>query len=262
MGVGWHSILNNQESLAEAVFASCGKKYKSISSKVRTAIIRSVIFILLTKTLVAFAIEGTYDKYTYGKVIWSSLLLNIFIPPTLMVILGLTIKTPDKKNSERIFSRIKTILFDSEPTIGTHVNMRGKENKSAPILDFIFGILWFAAFFLSFGLVIFILSKLQFNIASQAVFIFFLAIVSFLGYRINSTAKIYTVEDKQGLLSPIINFFFIPIAQVGRYLTESISQINIFLFLFDFLIESPFKGLFGFFDQWFYYLHTKREYLE
>ena len=40
------------------------------------------------------------------------------------------------------------------------------------------------------------------------------------------------------------------------YLTEGISQINILLFLFDFIIETPFKGLFAFFDQWFVYLHN------
>jgi hypothetical protein len=53
-----------------------------------------------------------------------------------------------------------------------------------------------------------------------------------------------------------------PIAQVGRYLTEGISQINIFVFVLDFIIETPFKGLFSFAEQWFFFLHSKRENLE
>jgi len=49
------------------------------------------------------------------------------------------------------------------------------------------------------------------------------------------------------------------LARVGQKLTEGISQINIFLFILDYVIETPFKSLFSFFDQWFFYLHSKRE---
>jgi len=135
-------------------------------------------------------------------------------------------------------------------------------DKTRPFIDYVFGFLWFAAFFLSFGVCIFLLTKLHFNIVSQGVFLFFLAIVCFLFYRINRTAHTYTLETKQGLITPVIDFFLMPIVQVGRYLTDGISQINIILFVLDFIIETPFKGMFAFFEQWFLFLNTKREYLE
>ena len=53
-----------------------------------------------------------------------------------------------------------------------------------------------------------------------------------------------------------------PFIQVGRRLTTAISQINIVLFIFDFIIEAPFKGIFAFFEQWFLFLRTQREKLE
>jgi hypothetical protein len=45
-------------------------------------------------------------------------------------------------------------------------------------------------------------------------------------------------------------------------LTDGISQINIFIFIFDFLIEAPFKSIFVFLEQLFGYVHAKREDLE
>jgi hypothetical protein len=75
-------------------------------------------------------------------------------------------------------------------------------------------------------------------------------------------SKVYTVDERQGILSPVVDFTFMPIIRVGQHLTEGISQINIILFIFDFLIETPFKGLFSFFEQWFFFLHAKREELE
>lgn len=125
-----------------------------------------------------------------------------------------------------------------------------------------FTALWFLAFLSSFGLLVFFLNKINMNIVSQVIFIFFLTIVSFLSYRISLTSKEYSVEKKPGAISPLTDFFFMPVIRVGRNLTEGISQVNVLLFIFDFIIETPFKGLFAFFEQWFFFLHAKREELE
>ncbi len=69
-------------------------------------------------------------------------------------------------------------------------------------------------------------------------------------------------EKKENLGSLLFDFFFMPLIQVGRRLTLGITQINIFLFIFDFIIETPFKGIFAFFEQWFLFLRTQREKLD
>lgn len=252
-------LLSNEEELKNQIITVCQQKYNTIVAKVRRAVIRSVIFILLSKVFFAFTIEGTYEKYMYGKVLWGSIALNIIIPTFLMVATGLFIKTPRKDNTERIVGRIKSILFDPTPQIGRPLSLRLNPPQKKPFLQNVFNIFWVATYIVSFGLVVFVLTKLHFNFVSQGIFLFFLAIVSFLSFRINQTAHLYTVEDRPGLLTPIIDFFFMPIARVGRHLTEGISQINIFLFILDFIIETPFKGIVAFFEQLFFFLHSKRE---
>lgn len=254
-------IAQNSEELKRAVIEACEARYSGIQAKVQRAIVRSVLFILLTKVIFAFAVEGTIENIFYGRILWAAMTVNVLVPPFLMVLVGFFIKTPGKYNSQRIYQYIQTILFDEKPRLGGPLVIRKKPEKKTA-LSIIFTLLWFLAFFLSFGLVMFVLSKLNFHIVSQFIFLFFLAIVSFLTYRIGRTARTYTVEERQGALTPLIDFFFMPIVRVGRSLTEGISQINIFLFIFDFIIETPFKGLFTFFEQWFFYLHTKREGLE
>lgn len=251
--------VENQEELAKAVYAACDVRYRSITSKVRNAIIRSVFFLLLTKVIIAYAVEGTYDKILYGRIIWQNLLVNIIIPPLLMIIVGLFIRTPSQENSKRIFARIQSLLFDEQPEIGYMKSFEVHPKHVVTPLTLIFGLLWFLAFVISFGLIIYVLNKFHFNIISQAIFIFFLTIVSFLSYRINLTANMYKIEDKQGILTPFVDFLFLPIIKVGMKLTDGISQINIIIFVFDFFIEAPFKIIFGFFEKWFTYLHTKRE---
>jgi len=256
---GIRTLITNTAEFQNSVFATAQGRYKTISSKVRTAIIRSVIFILLTKFLFAFSVEATYDNLVLGHVAWNSLVINIAVPPLIMVIASLFIRTPDQNNTQRIYDKIMSIVFVDKPVLDRPLILSLKPEKKNPILNFIFTVLWWVGFIVSFGLIINVLNRLEFSIASQGVFIFFVAIISFLTYRISQTAHSYTIPARQSFLSPVLDFFFMPIIRVGRRFTEGLSQINIFLYVFDYLIETPFKEVFGFLEQWFFFLQTKRE---
>ncbi len=255
---GVRSFIQDEASFKDAVMAACETKYKNISQKVRTAIIRSVIFILTTKVIFAFMVEGTYERLVYGYINFLALGINTGIPPLLMIVVSFFIHTPGQENSDRIYDYIDKLLHVDNPIYGSPLFIKeGKEKRT--VLSVVFAVLWILAFVISFGFVYMVLNDLQFNFVSKGIFIFFLAVVSFLSYRITLTANLYRLGEKQGLLTPIIDFFFMPVVRVGRKFTEGIAQVNFLLFVFDFVIETPFKSIFAFAEQWFRFLHDKRE---
>ena len=256
---GIRGLIGNSSEFQNSVFSVSEGRYKTISSKVRTAIVRSVIFILLTKFAFAFSVEATYDNIFLGHVAWNSLVINIVVPPFIMVIASLFIRTPDQNNTKRIYDKIMSILYIDNPELDRPLIISLKPDKRHPVLNLIFTLLWWAGFIVSFGLIIYVLNRLQFSLASQGIFIFFMAIISFFTYRISQTASSYTVPIRQSFFAPIMDFFFMPIIKVGRRFTEGLSQINVFIYVFDYLIETPFKEIFGFLEQWFFFLQTKRE---
>ncbi|HVF69802.1 MAG TPA: hypothetical protein VNA13_04550 [Xanthomonadales bacterium] len=253
-----NELQEKPEELEKAVLEACDKRYKGISTRVRTAVIRSVIFILLTKLAFAFVVEGTYEKIVYGHIIWTSIIINTTVPPLLMIIVSFFIRTPNVENSKLVHKYIQELLFSENPQLGDRLTIALKQDTTS-VFHIVFNVLWFISFGLSFGAIIYVLTRLSFNVISQFIFIFFLAIVSFLAYRISLLANVYRVGEKQGIGTLLVDFFFMPVIRVGRRLTQSISQVNIFLYFFDFFIEAPFKLLFAFFDQWFYFLHRKTE---
>lgn len=253
------ALAASSERLSEAVEKAADERYSSIAIKVRRAIIRSVAFILLTKVLFAFLVEGTYERVVYGEILWGSIILNTTMPPVLMVIVSLFIRIPGKDNTQRMLTIVKAVLYDENPRIGHTLSISNDPNKKMSLSMTIFTFLWFLAFVISFGGISLVLTRLGFNVMSQFVFLFFLAIVSFLSYRISLTANLYTVGDKQGYITPIVDFLFMPIVRVGRHLSSGISQVNFLIFIFDFLIETPFKIVFAFTERWFRFLHEKTE---
>lgn len=248
-------MLRDEEKVQHAVHEACQKRYKSISKKVQTAIIRSFVFILLTKVIFAFAIEGTYEQLVYGSIQWLSIGINTSIPPLLIIIVSLFIRTPGEENTRRIISYVKQLLYDDSPRLGNQLLVKKQADKP----NILFNVLWLLAFLISFGAIIYVLSQLHFNVISMSIFVFFITVVSFLAYRISLTAHIFSVGEKQSLFAPFIDFLFMPVIRVGRKFSQSISQVNIILFAFDFLIETPFKVFFAFVEQWFKFLHEKTE---
>lgn len=252
-------LVNNIEEFKVAVMNTCTKKYTNIREKVSRAIVRGVIFILITKTVFGLAVEGSLESLLYGEVYWNSIALNTLFPPLLMIIVALFIKTPDRDNSVRIWDKIKTIIYEAD---GSWQPLIVKKNTTRidPVMNLTFITLWLTALFLTLGSIIYILVWLNMSLVSQVVFVFFLMIVSFICYRINQTAHMYTLaSDKHSFKDVLFDFFFVPVIQAGRRLTENISKINVILFFFDLFIETPFKVIFAFFEQWFIFLRTQRE---
>jgi hypothetical protein len=256
------TLVNTPEQFKAKVLAICNTRYKSIGRKIRTAIIRSFVFILFTKAFIALFVEGTFERIFYGQIQWMSIAINIIVPPLLMVASGFLIKTPNEQNSNRIYLDIRELLFSETPKISSVLRLKLKKDSGHAVKEYAFSILWLLSICLVFGLIVWVLSLLHFNPLSQMIFLFFIAVISFLAYRINQTAHIYTVLYKKSLLGPIVDFFLVPVIRVGRRLTEGFTQINFILIIIDFIIEAPFKGLVGFFEQWFLFLANKREELE
>ncbi len=255
-------LAKEPEALKNRVFEICRARYKNVRDKITTAIIRSFIFILATKAFIALFVEGAFERLFYGQVQWFSIAINTTVPPLLMIFVGLFIQTPGNKNSQKIYQDVLKLLFEENPQITPTLSLKIKSSSAVTLRDRVFYILWLLSIILVFGIFVVVLTKLHLNPISQAVFMFFVAIISFLSYRIYQTANTYTVIFKQNITTPIIDFFFVPIIRVGRRFTEGIAQINFILIIIDFIIEMPFKGLVGFFEQWFSFLAKKREELE
>ncbi|MBI4036062.1 hypothetical protein HY383_03855 [Candidatus Daviesbacteria bacterium] len=257
------ALVLDEDRLNSEILAACNARYKAIRSKVNRAIVRSVIFIFCTKAVFALFVEGTFERILYGRILWPSIVLNTLTPPALMILVGFLIKTPTRENSFKILKKINTILYDDPPALDQPLTVKKKPSKTDPLMWSLFILMWLTAFGISLGSIVFVLTKVGINPLSQGIFLFFLAIVSFVSFRINRTANMYVMKEKRERISSVVmDFFFMPFIQIGSRLTLAISQINILLFIFDFIIETPFKGIFAFFEQWFLFLRNQREKLD
>lgn len=231
---------------------------KSIRRRLRRSSVRAVLYIFITKVALALILEYPYDMYVVRSVNYVALSINILFPPLLMFLLTLTARLPRAQNTKLILDELRDIVYgDPETNILCELRVRKKQGPVYFFFEYLFYMLLYGFIF---GVIIYVLSRLHFNLLSGGIFIFFVTAVSFFGSRIRQLTQEYSVEGRRESFSGfVITFFSLPVVRAGHWLSVNMRRINIFAFVLDFIIEAPFKVLIELIESWFIFLREKRD---
>jgi hypothetical protein len=253
------SVLTNKTLLWQAVEKKCIEKYKQVKSRLTGLAIRSLIYIFATKMILAIILEYPVSMLLYNEAPLMPIVINSLFPPILMIIIVLWFKLPGKDNTIRIFHRIVQVL-DSDPSFETRVALITKKVKEKTrFLNSIFSFFYIVTFGITLYAIHSVLNMLDFHLLSQALFIFFISVVSFFAYRIKQIINEYRIVEKDSALAPIIDFFFVPILSLGKMFNKGVAKINIFTVIFDFFIEAPFKLIIDVVEEWIKFTKDRKE---
>ncbi len=240
---------------------TCESKYKKAKSRLWRAALRSIIYIFLTKSIFVFLIEVPAIKWFNEPLNVMSLAINVAFPALLLFFIVLMTQKPGEDNTDKIIAGIKQIAFlgqnDKQP-----ITLKSPRKRSL-VVSGIFNFVYAAAFLVSVYFIIRGLSLMGFNWVSMIIFLFFLAFVSFFSIIVTRGIKeLMIVERKENLVTFLIDLFYMPIILVGRWLSNNMSRVNIFIFIFDFIIEAPFKILVDVAEDWTKYVRERRDNME
>lgn len=252
-------LLDNKDKFISRASEVLDNQLNQMSGKISTAGVRSIIYVFLTKMIFAFGVETPLESLVYGKVAIFPLVTNLLFPPFLMWITTMQIKTPSQDERESLVQRTWFVIenFDSLKDEDDALN----ENTVGQVLGngyLIFSILYTLIFISIFVLIYYVLGLIGFRFFSKLIFIFFLTIIAFFAYKINQIARVYSWKERKES-STIGDTISLPILTIGSFLSQGLTKLNFLGFVFDFILEAPFKIILGFVDDWVQFLSSKKE---
>lgn len=253
------TIMGNPDELHAAVARIAERRTRESRGKLRRGTFRAILYLFITKMLLALAIEVPFENILYHQVNNVSLAVNVFFPPVLMLLVGSMIRLPGKDNVKRIQRGVDELLSHDGPK---ERDIRVARQRGG-VGRFLFRVVYAFMFLITFGLVYYVLNLVHFTWLSASIFIFFLCVVSFFAFRLRLAAREYVaVERHDSFWSVLMDFFSLPILRAGQILSQSVSKINIFVFIFDFIIETPYKILLNILEEWFAFMKEKKDELQ
>jgi len=254
----YDKLKEHPDQFKKLIAKVCERRYKESSGRLRRGAIRSIIYLFLTKTILVFILEIPATLFLGEEIRTYSLMINILFPPALLFLIAVLTSVPGDDNTAKIQAGIEEIIFNEKQE--NHPAKLRYPTKRKAVTNLIFGFFYTITFLISFGLVIWALAEIEFSLVSIIIFLFFLSLISFFGIRLGRFAKAYSVvEHRENILSFIANFFYVPIVAMGKWLSETFSQVNVFVFVLDFIIEAPFKIFVEMFEQWSAYVKERKE---
>lgn len=255
----YENLHNDPKSFPRDIKAVCNKRYKSAKSKLWRAGLRSIIYLFITKSIVALILEIPVANFLNETINNYSLAINVAFPPTLLFVIILFSAIPSDKNTSRIIEGIEELTFiekkRKEPILLRVANAKRSRSK-----NWIFGSIYTITFFVSFGAVVYLLRQINFNFVSIAIFTLFLALISFFSVRIRKRVReLFVIDANENLIMFIIDFFYIPIMAAGKWLSENFSKLNVFVLIMDFIIEAPFKIFVEIAEEWTKYVRERKD---
>jgi hypothetical protein len=247
-------LLHDRHAFLEVYNRQLRQEYNSAKHRLDRGIIKSVIFLFITKVIIGVAVEVPYDLMVLGHISLIPLMLNLLIPPLYIASLKFFIRHPSRANAVALSESIDAILFTSERPSPNSIQI-GRRTLSAGA-RILFGLL----FFIPILSIVALLQALQFTIVQGVIFFIFLSTASFLGFRLSRiTRELEIIAKPSGFLVAIGDFFYLPFIQIGQWLSGKYARINATSLLLDMAIELPLKNTLRLVRQWTRFLNEKRD---
>lgn len=253
------SLISDRDKLWQEVDKVCRLKYQQTGLRLRNVAIKSLIYIFLTKMVFALILEYPLSLYLYGEVNNTSIAINSLFPPVLMLLIISFVKIPGEENTRRVFERMVDVINADKSFESNVAVVLRKARVRRPVLIFGFTVFYTMTFAVTLGLIYGALRFFNFNGVSMLIFIFFVSVVSFFGYRVRQIAKEFRLQTRESFFSPFADFFFMPILSLGKFFSQEIAKLNFFIVILDFLIEAPFKLVFEVVEEWISFVRARKE---
>ncbi len=262
--------ISKPESFESLIRENYTERLKTLKSRLGRAAFYSTISIFLTNVLALLVVEIPLSKYfweypenVYLVEIFNTslpigfLLVTIFVPTALMAFLVVTIKPPSKGNLEKVVMESIKIAYLNEKKDVYEIK---KFRKKGPLFAAFIFLIYVISFFLSLGIIVWFLSKINFPPFSYLVFIVFLSLIAFAGTKIREKAKeLEMIEEKESFMGMLVDFFALPILYLGKWLSSRWKKYNIISVFFNALIDMPLSIFIEFLEQWRFFLKEKKE---
>ncbi len=247
--------LDSEKAFLGPFNAAIGDSYTTVNTAVNRGIVRSVIFLIITKFIIGVAIEVPYDLWIHGGVQWLPLTVNLLLPPIYMVALRLTLLMPDARNTRALNREISRILFS--PVADKPFISSKKTRTYGRLYNFLYTMMVLGVFV---GVGWLLWHFAHFEWIHLVIFFLFISTASFLGFRLSRKIREIEVGDEaQTSVTMLRDFLYMPFVAVGRRINETYSKINIVSHFLDMFVELPLKTIISFVRRWGSFLSAKKD---
>lgn len=253
-GSGIETIIAEKKLLESHIRECIEERYRGDIERAQHRSFRAIMYIFATKSIMAVGVESLYVFVFKQSLNYIAIAINIVAHPALLFFLTGGVRKPDARNTTRAVLLTSAIVYDTPiPSIFLKKEHRGI------VTDIALG-LYTAFLGASIVGIIWGLNTLQFHSVDIFIFLLFLLLVLYFGFRIRSSAlRMRFSNTREGFLRTFFELLLLPLISLGRWMSLRFEKLNIVVLFLDFFIEVPLRLILRFLDIFTRLVERKRD---
>ncbi len=248
--------MSQPEVIESLIKNAYSKRLSTLKSRLFRAAIYSTFSIFLTNSLSLVVLEIPLAKLITGHFMPITIVVDILGPTLLMLLMVITIKPPPESNLNVVIMKTMEIIYGKKDVF---YEVKAPRKKGI-IMKIIISIIYLFGAGISLGIIIKVFEMANFPPTSVVINTIFVALIAFAGLAIRKRGEELTIEgEKSGFFGFIADILLLPIANLGRWLSNKWKQYNAIAAFFNALIDMPFMIFVEFLEQWRYFLKEEKE---
>ena len=249
--------ISNPEFLEASIKKVYNKRLLTLKRRLFRAAFYTTLSVLLGNGLCLFILEIPLARLIHGRFTPLSIVVDIFESTLLMFLFVATIKPPSKSNFEVVMMETMKIAYKKEKTDIYEIKT---PRKKGVITQFIITLTYLLGASASLTILVLIFKLAGFPLTSVIINIIFIPIIVFAGLAVRKRSEELTVEEKRaGFFGFFFDIFSLPVAGLGRWLSNKWKRYNAIAAFFNALIDMPFSIFVEFLENWRFFLKEKKE---
>ncbi|MFH1546922.1 MAG: hypothetical protein ABIC57_00375, partial [bacterium] len=239
--------VSNPIEIERLATESYSERIKTLKTRLFRSAVFSTLSIFLAGGVSLFIVEVPLAKLFLGRFSPLAMFVDILIPTILMFILVAIIQPPKKTNEAKVLDEVRKVIYKEYEKNIYEVSTK---KKSRWLMNIIFIILYLAG---GIGSLLFVFWVFEIaNVPWTSLYIDTanIAVIVSAALVIRARSKELTIEEEGGFVEFVMDFFTIPLAKVGQWLSEKWKEYNFVSVFFIALVDSPISSFITLIEEW------------
>lgn len=247
--------LQNKETFTALIEQVYKKRVETLKKRLFRSAIYSTLSIFVASGASLFIFEYPVAKFFYGRFSPLALVADITIPTALMFLLVGIIKPPAKENMEVVVKETLKVTYKSEENVPYVIKLNKKVHK---FFSIVYTLIYLAGGFGSLYFIYWIFKIVGTPLTSLYINTANIAVIVFAAMAIRQKSREITIKDRGSILEFILDFFSIPLARIGGWLSKKWKEFNFVSVFFSTLVDTPFSSFIEILEGWRNYIKDKQ----
>jgi len=232
------------------------ERAESLSSRLTRTATYSTLSIFVGGAVSLFLVEVPLARLFAGRFSPTALAVDLAVPTAVMYLLVGTARPPEEENLEKVIEGMKRTVYEGFDW-GLY-EITPKKKRSFWV-SFLVTLLYFFIWVVSLSAVAAAFYFARVPLPSVVLDTINVAVVTFAGIEIRQRANELRVGETRTKISDFIfDTFSLPVAKLGKWLSEKWKEYNLVSVFFTALIDMPFLGFIQLIESWSAFLKEKK----